>query len=70
MNPMPTTKYVIMRSSRHLVFVGDGKRWSSRMMDGQIFIGYNTVEDKIDELRLQYPKLKRDLYSQQVGSNW
>lgn len=60
-----TANYVIKDEQTYRTFVGDGKKWSSREKDGQIFAGYEAVMAKIAELRLQNPKLK--CFAQAVG---
>ncbi len=64
-NEILTPKYVIKHARTYRTFVGDGRRWSSREKDGEIFIGYDTVMAKIAELRLQNPKLQ--CFAQEVG---
>jgi hypothetical protein len=60
-----TARYVIKQDRTYRTFVGDGKRWSARETDGEIFSGYGAVMAKIAELRAQNPKLK--CFSQLVG---
>jgi hypothetical protein len=57
--------HVIKDDRTYRTFVGDGKRWSSREKDGQIFPDYLTAQQKIEELRLMYPG--RKFFSQEVG---
>ena len=57
--------HVIKDNQTYRTFVGDGKRWSSRDKDGEIFPDYLSAQKKMEELKLVYPK--RKFFSQEVG---
>ena len=59
-----TADYVIKDDKTYRTFVGDGKRWSMRETDGQVFPDYRSAERKRDELQRQFPK--RRFFTQMV----
>ena len=42
-----TAKYVIKHDRTYRTFVGDGRKCSLRETDGQVFVGYHTVQTKV-----------------------
>ncbi len=57
--------YVIKDDKTYRTFVDDGKKWSMRETDGKIFPDYHSAEQKIDDLKKQFPN--RKFFSQEVG---
>lgn len=58
------TRYVIKQDGTYRTFTGNGKKWSMRETDGEIFLGYDAVMAKIAELKSINPKLR--CFSQEV----